>query len=383
MKAVSTATHGPRPRVLCVDDEPVVLQLATRLLDRMGMTAVTAAGPQAALDLFASETFDLILTDIRMPGMDGHAFLAEVRSRNPHVPVIVATGHASLDNAIRALRDGASGMLIKPFTGEEFTSEVSAALLRAKNRYEALQYQFVTPILDGVALALTAAIEARDLETGAHCRQLGSMGEQIAVLLGLGEQERTTIRIGGYLHDVGKIAIADRILLKPGPLTPDEYSEMQRHADIGSDIVSTHDAMGDIARIVRNHHERFDGNGYPDRLHGERIPIGARIISIADAYSAMTNDRPYRKALRVDAAWDEIRRNAGSQFDPELVTLFEAAFREQDLATERAATNAPAAGPTVTSGERTAAAHAPRLRPSRPAARPVALRAQPRSGRTA
>ena len=385
MKPGSTAAQRPRPRVLCVDDEPVVLQLATRLLDKMGLTAVTASGPQAALDLFASEPFDLILTDIRMPGMDGHAFLAEVRRRNPHVPVIVATGHASLDNAIRALRDGASGMLIKPFTGEEFTSEISAALLRAKNRYEALQYQFVTPILDGVALALTAAIEARDLETGAHCRQLGSMGEQIATLLGLGEQERTTIRIGGYLHDVGKIAIADRILLKPGPLTPDEYSEMQRHADIGGDIVSTHDAMGEIARIVRNHHERFDGNGYPDRLRGDQIPIGARIISIADAYSAMTNDRPYRKALRVDAAWDEIRRNAGSQFDPELVTLFETAFREQDLAEERAAKAAAATSSATgaSGGERVAATHGPRLRPIRSTPRPVALRAQPRPGRTA
>jgi len=321
--------------VLCVDDEPLVLGLASRLLERMGMTAITASGPREALELFAVERFDLVLTDIRMPGMDGHAFLAEIRNRDPHVPVIVATGHASLENAIRALRDGASGMLIKPFTGQEFASEVSAALLHAKIRYEALQYQFVTPILDGVALALTAAIEARDLETGAHCRQLGSMGEHIAGLLGLSEQERTTIRIGGYLHDVGKIAIADRILLKAGPLTLDESAEMQRHPDIGGLIVSTHVAMSDIARIVRNHHERFDGDGYPDRLRGDEIPLGARIIAIADAYSAMTNDRPYRRAVSVEVAWDEIRRNAGGQFDPALVDLFETSFREPHLAAER------------------------------------------------
>ena len=206
--------------------------------------------------------------------MDGHAFLAEIRGRDPQVPVIVATGHASLDNAIRALRDGASGMLIKPFTAEEFETEVTNALQRARIRHDALQYRLLTPILDGVALALTAAIEARDLETGDHCRQLGTLGERVATMLGLSEQERTTIRIGGYLHDVGKIAIADRILLKPGKLTDEEYAEMQRHAEIGASIVQTHEAMTDIARIVRHHHERFDGAGYPDRLVGEEIPLG-------------------------------------------------------------------------------------------------------------
>jgi putative two-component system response regulator len=314
-----------RQRVLCVDDEPITLRLVTRLLERMGLIVTTASSPMDALQLFDVDRFDLIITDIRMPGMDGHAFLAAVRARDPQVPVIVATGHASLDNAIRALRDGASGMLIKPFTGEEFTSEVANALQRARLRHDALQYHFVTPILDGVALALTAAIEARDLETGAHCMQLGTMGERVARLMGLSEQERTTIRIGGYLHDVGKIAIADRILLKPGPLTEDEYLEMQRHAEIGAAIVQTHESMTEIARIVHHHHERFDGRGYPDHLAAGEIPLGARIISVADAFSAMTNDRVYRAAIGAEAAWEEIRRNSGSQFDPEIVELFEAA----------------------------------------------------------
>lgn len=314
-----------RQRVLCVDDEPTTLSLVTRLLERMGLRVTTATGPIEALGLFEVDRFDLIITDIRMPGMDGHAFLHAIRARDQQVPVIVATGHASLDNAIRALRDGASGMLIKPFTGEEFRTEVTNALQRARLRHDALQYRFVTPILDGVALALTAAIEARDLETGAHCRQLGTMGERVARLMGLSEQERTTIRIGGYLHDVGKIAIADRILLKPGPLTEEEYLEMQRHAEIGAAIVQTHEAMTEIARIVHYHHERFDGRGYPDRLVGPEIPLGARIISVADAFSAMTNDRVYRKAISEEAAWEEIRRNAGSQFDPEIVELHEAA----------------------------------------------------------
>jgi CheY-like chemotaxis protein len=154
---------GPaRVRVLCVDDEPIVLRLMKRLLERMGVDVLAATGPLDALAAFEPERFDLIVTDIRMPGMDGHAFLAEIRALDPEVPVIVATGHASLDNAIRALRDGASGMLMKPFTAEEFQAEVRAALERSRIRRAAVQYQYVTPILDGVALALTAAIEARD-----------------------------------------------------------------------------------------------------------------------------------------------------------------------------------------------------------------------------
>jgi putative two-component system response regulator len=311
-----------RLQVLCVDDEPDILKLMTRLLERLDLSVTTAAGPHRALDLFDRGRFDLVITDIRMPGMDGHAFLAQVRARDPQIPVVVATGHASLENAIRALRDGATGMLVKPFTAEEFGQEVTAALERARIRHDALSYRYVTPILDGVALALTAAIEARDLETGEHCQQLGWMGERVARLMGLTELEQTTIRIGGYLHDVGKIAIADRILLKPGPLTDEEYKEMQRHAEIGGTIVSTHESMTGIAKIVRHHHERFDGRGYPDRLAGDDVPLGARIISIADALSAMTSDRPYRKAIDLEPAWEEIVRNSGGQFDPQVVEVF-------------------------------------------------------------
>jgi putative two-component system response regulator len=337
-----------RPRVLCVDDEPGLLRLVARLLERMDLDVSTAPSPTAALALFDTDHFDLVVTDIRMPGMDGHAFLAEIRTRDPQIPVIVATGHASLDNAIRALRDGASGMLIKPFTAEEFETEITNALQRARIRHDALQYRLLTPILDGVALALTAAIEARDLETGEHCRQLGTQGERVAAMLGLSEQERTTIRIGGYLHDVGKIAIADRILLKPGKLTDKEYREMQRHAEIGGSIVQTHEAMTDIARIVRHHHERFDGAGYPDRLAGEEIPLGARIISVADAFSAMTNDRVYRKAIGEEQAWEEIRRNAGSQFDPAIVELYELIAAADAEPINGAAVANPAAAPTAT-----------------------------------
>jgi hypothetical protein len=145
----------------------------------------------------------------------------------------------------------------------------------------------------------------------------------MAAVLGLDESQQMTIRIGGYLHDIGKIGIADAVLLKPGRLTDAETAEMRRHSEIGAAILEVHDAMADIARIVRNHHERWDGRGYPDRLASTQIPLGARIIAVADAYSAMTSDRVYRAALPVDRAWAELRAHSGTQFDPEIVAVFE------------------------------------------------------------
>jgi len=318
---------GAVPLVLCVDDEPVTLRLMGRLLERAGLESVGADTPTEAIRLFETDDFDLVITDIRMPGMDGLAFLHAIRERDADVPVVVATGHATLDNAIRALHEGASGMLMKPFTADEFVTEVQHALDRANIRHDAMQYRFITPILDGVALALTAAIEARHLETGRHCRQLGYLGEQIADRLGLPEHERTTVRIGGYLHDIGKIAIADRILLKPGPLTDEEMAEMRRHSEIGALIVETHESMKEIGQIVRHHHERWDGGGYPDGIVGSAIPVGARIISVVDAFSAMTNDRVYRGAVEVEPAVLELRRNMGTQFDGTIVDVFVDALR--------------------------------------------------------
>jgi putative nucleotidyltransferase with HDIG domain len=214
-------------------------------------------------------------------------------------------------------------MLVKPFTGEELLGEVRRALGSAQMRYEALQYRYLSPVLDSIALTLSTAIEARNLETGEHCRQLGLLSERMAAVLGLDESQQMTIRIGGYLHDIGKIGIADAVLLKPGRLTDDETAEMRRHSEIGAAILEVHDAMADIARIVRNHHERWDGRGYPDRFAGTQIPLGGRIIAVADAYSAMTSDRVYRAALPVDRAWSELRANSGTQFDPEIVAVFE------------------------------------------------------------
>jgi len=311
-----------RPRVLCVDDEPVILQILRRLLEVQGFDPVTCSNPLTALSEFSEGMFDVVITDIHMPQMDGLALMRSLRSKQPDLPVVVVTGQGTVDTAIQALREGATGMLVKPFTGEELLSEVRRALSTAQMHYEALQYRYMSPVLDSIALTLSTAIEARNLETGEHCRQLGILSERMALVLGLDERQQMTVRIGGYLHDIGKIGIADAVLLKPGRLTESEMAEMRRHSEIGAAILQVSDAMSDIADIVRHHHERWDGRGYPDALVGATIPLGARIIAVADAFSAMVSDRIYRPKLPMERAWAELRAHSGSQFDAELVEVF-------------------------------------------------------------
>jgi putative two-component system response regulator len=307
----------------------VILQILRRLLEVQGFEPVVCGDPVAAISMFTEGMFDVVITDIHMPKMDGLSLMRALREKQPELPVVVVTGHGTVDTAIQALREGATGMLVKPFTGDELLGEVRRALSTAQMHYEALQYRYLSPVLDSIALTLSTAIEARNLETGEHCRQLGILSERMAAVLGLDERQQMTVRIGGYLHDIGKIGIADAVLLKPGRLTESEMAEMRRHSEIGAAILEVHDAMADIAQIVRHHHERWDGRGYPDGLVGDAIPLGGRIIAVADAFNAMISDRIYRPALPVERAWAELRAHSGSQFDAEIVEVFEKVVDEE------------------------------------------------------
>ena len=267
-----TRSGQSRPRVLCVDDEPVILQVLRRLLEVQGFETVTTTDPEAAIIAFDDRPFDVVITDIHMPKMDGMTLMRTLRERQPDLPVMVVTGHGTVDTAIQALREGASGMLVKPFTGQELLAEVRRALAAMQMRHQALQYRYMSAVLDSIALTLSTAIEARNLETGEHCRQLGILSERIAAVLHQDEHQRMTVRIGGYLHDVGKIGIADAILLKPSGLTEEETAEMRRHSEIGAAILEVHEAMSGIAQIVRHHHERWDGRRLSAGLGGHGHP---------------------------------------------------------------------------------------------------------------
>jgi putative two-component system response regulator len=311
-----------RPRVLSVDDEQSILRLISRLLEMKGYQVTTSNDPEAVVIGFREGAWDVVITDVNMPGMSGLELLRALRSRQPDLPIVVVTGEATVDTAIQALREGATGMLIKPFTAAELLAEVGRAVASARMRYEALQYRLLSPVLDSIALTLSSSIEARNQETAAHCRHLGMLSERMAAALSLPETDQMTIRIAGYLHDVGKIGISDAVLLKPGRLDEAEMAEMRRHSEIGAALLDVHEAMSGIARIVRHHHERWDGAGYPAGLAGHEIPLGGRIIAVADAFHAMTNDRVYRPALPVEQAWAELRLRAGTQFDPAIVEVF-------------------------------------------------------------
>jgi putative two-component system response regulator len=310
------------PRVLSVDDDQSILRLISRLLEMKGYQVTTSNDPEAVVADFRVGAWDAVITDVNMPGMSGLDLLHALRGSQPDLPIVVVTGEGTLDTAIQALREGATGMLIKPFTAADLLAEVGRAVATARMRFEALQYRLLSPVLDSVALTLSSAIEARNLETAAHCRQLGVLSERMAAVLNLSETEQMTVRIAGYLHDVGKIGISDAVLLKPGRLDEAEMAEMRRHSEIGASILEVHEAMSGIARIVRHHHERWDGAGYPAGLAAEEIPLGSRIISVADAFHAMTNDRVYRAALPVEQAWAELHLRAGSQFDAGIVEVF-------------------------------------------------------------
>jgi len=293
-----------------------------------GYEVQTAANVRQGLEVFEARTPDVVVTDLQMPGGDGLMLVRAIRERDALVPIVIATGHATLGTANQAIRDGATGTLMKPFTVKELVAELEASMARTRTAQDAMRYRLIRPILDGLALTLTAAIEARHLETAEHCQQLGLLGEATAAALGLSETEQTMTRFGGFLHDLGKIGIPDRVLLKPDQFTDDEYDEIRRHSEIGARIVGSHEGMQAIAAIVRHHHERWDGRGYPDHVVGADIPIGARIIAVADAFDAMTSDRVYRNGLPDAIARAELRRNAGSQFDAAVVEGFEAVLDE-------------------------------------------------------
>src|SRR5918999_588282 len=305
-------------RILVLDDERVVRELMVEILQAAGYHAFGVERADEALDLLVddAEGVSLIVSDIFMPGVSGFELIEAVRARRPSLPVVLVTGAGTQGNLSEALARGADGLVTKPFTHAELIATVENVLQRAARSERELRDRVVTPTLAG---ALANAIEAREASLHGHCERLATVALRIADQLDLPLEDRETIRLGAILHDVGKIGIPDAILLKPGPLTADEWAVMRRHTLIGDGLLAPLGLREGLRAVVRHHHERWDGTGYPDELAGDAIPLSARVIAVADSIEAMAADRPYRRALPLEEIAEQLRLGRGTQWDP-LVT---------------------------------------------------------------
>lgn len=317
-----------------VDDEPsVTLTLSTKL-QRAGYDCLTASSAEEALAQLARRVFDLVVTDVRMPGISGIDLLKQIKDRDAEMQVIVMTAYADADFAVQALRLSADDYLLKPFDLDDLIRGVRRALehrrlLRENRAYrQHLEWQVgeqaeqIGRLFLGGLVALARAIEARDPCTGSHLERVTELALAVGTELDLGLDVLRTLWLAALLHDVGKLAIPDSVLSKPGPLTLEEYELMKSHPERGAKILEDVWYLQPAVPAILHHHERWEGTGYPAGLKGEEIPLEGRILAVVDAWDAMLGDRPYRRALAEAEAIAELERGAGTQFDPGVVAAF-------------------------------------------------------------
>jgi putative two-component system response regulator len=305
-------------RILVIDHEAVVRGLMSEILREAGYSVQTAATTGEAADHLANDEIDLVVSDIVMPDLSGLELLEAVRFHRPSLPVVLVTGAVTYENLSEALTQGADGLVSKPFTHAALRDAVATALERADRSEQELRERLLAPTLSG---ALANAIEAREQGMRGHCDRLAALALRLAGALGLGRREFETLRLGALLHDIGKIGVPDSVLLKAGPLDADELELMREHTVIGDDLLAPLDLLEDVRPIVRHHHERWDGAGYPDRLAGETIPLGARILAVADSIDAMSAHRIYREPLTEPQIVRELEQGRRKQWDPTIVDV--------------------------------------------------------------
>jgi putative nucleotidyltransferase with HDIG domain len=339
--ADASPADQPPARVLAVDDEPAACKLLSLILAPPAFRCITAANGQEALGALQREPFDAVISDLQMPGVGGMELLAEVRRSYPHMAFLVTTGVDDVDVGVQAMRSGADDYLVKPLRESAVVASLQNALHKRLLEQEVENYrqhleemvedrtkqlqaalQRIEQSYEDTLQALGAAIDLRDNETAGHSQRVCRYSLEIARAMGWQDKEMGSLARGAYLHDIGKLGVPDVILLKPGPLTPEERKLMQQHAQIGYDLVKDIPFLADAAEIVYMHHERFEGSGYPRRLKGEEILLSARIFAIADTLDAMTSDRPYQRATSFESARETIRRLSGTAFDPQVVNVF-------------------------------------------------------------
>jgi putative nucleotidyltransferase with HDIG domain len=336
-----------RSRILVTDDEPGVRGVLCELLSE-SYECVTVASADEALALLRREPFDLVISDIMMKGMTGLEMVPHVKELAPDSVIVMISGAQTIESAIESLRVGAFDYLMKPFELQYVEAVVRRALehralLVAKRHYETYLEELVRQRTEELNCAfqaleqnyrttlkaLAAALETRDAETHGHSERVVSFSLRLGREMGLGHEEMRALEYGALLHDIGKIGVPDAVLRKPGPLTEDEWSKMRRHPLLGQKILRGIEFLEGAAQVVAEHHEKWDGSGYPRGLRGRQIDIKARIFAVADTFDAVVSNRVYRNGKSYDAALAELKANAGIQFDPEVVAAFERIPRQE------------------------------------------------------
>ncbi len=327
--------------ILVVDDEEAIREVVSTMLESKGYRCTAVQNGRVAQEHVKKSTPDLVLSDMIMPEMDGIKLLEWMRQYDPEVPVIMVTAIHDISTALEAIRRGAYDYILKPFEKDQLFLGVGRALQHRRLVIENRSYQSNLEQLveertarleaalnqleqsyDDTLEALGSALDLKDAETEGHCQRVTAFCISIAKEMPVPAPYLAILARAAFLHDIGKMAIPDSILRKPGPLDDAEKKKMREHCQIGYDMLTRIPFLRDAAEIVLAHQEFFDGSGYPRGLKGEQIPLGARIFTIADSLDAMISDRPYRRALPMSHAREEIQRCSGSQFDPQVVDVF-------------------------------------------------------------
>lgn len=330
-----------KTRLLIVDDEEAIREVISTLLEALGHDCSSVSNGRLAKEYLIQHQVDLVLSDMVMPEMDGLTLVEWLRKAEPDIPVIMVTAMHDLSTALEAIRRGAYDYILKPFEKDQLYLSVRRALDHRRLILENQNYQRNLEKLveertgqlqgaleqlersyDDTLEALGGALDLKDAETEGHCKRVTAFTIAIAKAMEVEPALLPQIARAAFLHDIGKMAIPDHILRKPGPLTPQERDIMRTHCEIGFNMVKRIPFLSEASEIVLSHQEYYDGTGYPRGLRGEDIPLGARIFAVADALDAMISDRVYRRALSIQHAQDEIRRCSGTQFDPKVVDVF-------------------------------------------------------------